>query len=87
MTDTQVQDNFIVNEIASLIDPKVNAFRNVARTSVAINFAKAGFEVYGNGMPKFNSRVKALIESNKIVKTYKGKNVYYTLPTVDKDAV
>ena len=80
MTQNQTQETFILNEIASLVDPQVNAFRNVARTAIAINFARAGFEIYGKGMPKFNARVKALIDAGKVVRSVKGKNTYYTLP-------
>lgn len=78
-TQSQLQEDFILNEIASLTG-SFNTFSNIARISVAINFARAGFESYGNGMPRFNRAIKALIEAGKVIRILKGRNTYYSLP-------
>jgi hypothetical protein len=78
MTQTQTQETFIFNEIASFTGSN-SAFDNIQRATIAACFARAGFEVYGKGMPKFNARIKALIEAGKVIRIVKGRNTYYSL--------
>ena len=76
----QTQETYILASLARMTDPKVSAFRNVARPILAMDFAIRFFEMYGKGQPQFNTRVKALIEAGKVIRAVKGKSTYYSLP-------
>ena len=78
MTQVQTQEAFILNEIASFTTVTGSAFRNVQRATVAACFARAGFEIYGSGMPRFNRAIKALIDTGKVIRTTKGRTTYYS---------
>ncbi len=73
-----VEDN-VLNTIQTMTDPARSAFSNVGRTIVCAGVAQADLEMYGNGMPRTNTAINALLAKGKIVRTYRGRNTYYAM--------
>ena len=78
-TKAKLAYDIVYNSIKTGTDPKVSAFVNIPRPIICMDVAKAGFEMYGKGMPRTNKAINDLLAEGKIVRTYKGRSVYLAL--------